>query len=66
VQSFTARMPLLAATNQRIRIREQTLEFSPTVLSTLSLHLIVTVMSGLELFSLTFGGTFVSCVAMLI
>jgi len=39
VQSFIARVPLLTATaNQRIRIMEKTLEFSSTVLSTLSLY----------------------------
>jgi len=42
VQRFTARMPLLIAdSNQCIRIREKTLEFSSTVLFTLSLHLII-------------------------
>ena len=36
MQSFTARMRhALAGGNQRIRIREKTLEFSSTVLSTL-------------------------------
>ena len=39
MQSFTARMSLLMAANQRIRIREKTLEFSSTVLCTLSPYL---------------------------
>jgi len=39
VQSFTAHMSLLMAANQRIRIREKTLEFSSTVLCTLSPYL---------------------------
>jgi len=40
VQSFTACVPLLTATGARIpEIREKTLEFSSTVLSTLSPYL---------------------------
>jgi len=39
VQSFTACVPLLTATGARIPIREKTLEFSSTVLSTLSPYL---------------------------